>query len=677
MVQASKPEVAVITHIGHAHTDRFSSLEQIIEEKSALVKYLSPTDLAVLNYDDDYVLEMASDCRAHVMTVGMDRFGADLMAYNVVVGLSKTGFDLRHGSERFVGRWTPWLGKHLLYSVLSALAIGLHFNVPLEDALKAITDLPPLPGRMNPLIGQNNCLVIDDTYSANPESTLAALDWLQAVAEEGNRVVFVIGDMDNLGEYSQQGHRSVGQRAAQFAHLIITAGTDAALVGRAALDQGMERRQVRMAYSTQDVVATFKSDYSLSDHDIVLVKGGAAARMELVVQELLHDMHDNALLPRPGLTAESASLVQPARPTWVVVDMEALAANVRGIKEIIGDEVALMAVVKADAYGHGAVAVSRTALLNGAEYLAVASMNEALELRDVGIEAPVLVLGYTPTYYTRQAIRLNVALTLYDLDLARAYERIARDLGEKLRVHVKIDTGMGRLGILPEDTMPFFRHLAVMNHLDVEGLYTHFSVADEDADYTEEQVKTFKGVIKPLRAGGFDFKYIHAANSAGMLASADNHFSMVRVGLAMYGLSPSETVSVPPEFKPVLTWKTIIAQVRTLPAGHPVGYGNTYRTRGEERIAVIPVGYADGFRRSPHNWGEVLVHGQLAPVVGRVSMEKTSIDVSHIPDVAIGDEVVLLGRQGDAQITADDIARRLGTINYEVVTNILPRVPRH
>jgi alanine racemase len=304
-------------------------------------------------------------------------------------------------------------------------------------------------------------------------------------------------------------------------------------------------------------------------------------------------------------------------------------------------------------------------------------MNEALELRDAGIEAPVLVLSHTPTFYVRQAIRLNIALTLYDLDLARAYERIARDMGEKLRVHVKIDTGMGRLGILPEDTMPFFRYLAVMNHLDVEGLYTHFSVADTDPDYTEEQVKTFKGVIKPLRAGGFDFKYIHAANSAGMLTSADNHFNMVRVGLAMYGLSPSETITVPPEFTPVLTWKTIIAQVRLLPAGHPIGYGNTYRTRGEERIAVIPVGYSDGFRRSPENWGEVLVHGQFAPVVGRVSMEKTSINVTHIPDVAIGDEVVLLGRQGDVQITADDIASRLGTINYEVVTNILPRVPRH
>jgi Alr-MurF fusion protein len=677
MVQASKPEVAVVTQIGHAHIDRFADIDQIIQEKSVLVHYLSPNGLAVLNYDDDYVLEMASDIRAPVVTVGLERFGADMMAYNVVVGLTKTGFDVRHGSERYVGRWTPWLGKHLLYSILSALAVGLHYSVPIDDALMAVTDLPPMPGRMNVLPGLHNALLIDDTHSANPESTLAALNWLQAVSEEGNRVFFVMGDMDNLGDYSQQGHRAVGQRAAEFASLIVTAGTEAALIGRAALDQGMERRQVRMTYNVQDAVAALKNEYALSESDIILVKGGAAAQMELVVQELLRDEQDRVLLSRQDESWEAINLVQPTHPSWVELDMGALANNVREVKNMIGDNVVLMAVVKADAYGHGAAAVSRTALLNGAEYLAVASMNEALELRNAGIEAPILVLSYTPTYFVRQAVRLNIAVTLYDLDLARAYDRIARETDGKLRIHLKIDTGMGRLGVLPEDAMPFFRHMINLSHVEIEGLYTHFSVAGEDAEYTAEQVKAFKGVIKPLRASGFDFKYIHAANSAGMLASKDNHFTMVRVGLAMYGLSPSEDVPVPPEFQPVLTWKTVIAQVRTLPPGHAVGYGNTYQTRGEETIAVIPVGYADGFRRSPENWGNVLVHGQFVPVVGRVSMDKSTINVSNIPGVAVGDEVVLLGRQGDREITADDIARRLGTINYEVVTTILPRAPRH
>jgi len=189
-------------------------------------------------------------------------------------------------------------------------------------------------------------------------------------------------------------------------------------------------------------------------------------------------------------------------------------------------------------------------------------------------------------------------------------------------------------------------------------------------------VQVFKGVINPVKAAGFQFKYIHCSNSAAMLAHQQHAFNMVRAGVAMYGLSPSDAVLIPKTFRPVMTWKTVVASVKTLPPSHTVGYGNTYTTRNEERIAVIPVGYADGFRRKPNNWGEVLVHGKRAPIVGRVSMEKTTINVSNIPDVSIGDEVVLIGQQGDDRLTAEEIAAKLGTNNYDVVCNALPRVPR-
>jgi alanine racemase len=315
-------------------------------------------------------------------------------------------------------------------------------------------------------------------------------------------------------------------------------------------------------------------------------------------------------------------------------------------------------------------------LANGADALGVATLTEALELRDAGIEAPILVLSYTPVHAVRQAIRHNITLTLYDLDMAYAYNRAARELGDPLRVHVKIDTGMGRLGLMPDDTIPFFRHLANMQDIQVEGVYTHFADADEDAEFTQGQLQTFKAIVNPLRASGFAFKYIHAANSAATLSLPESHLSMVRVGLAVYGLSPSPQVPVPEGFKPAMAWKTVVAQVKTLPPGHSVGYGRTYVTAAETRVAVLPVGYSHGLRRSPRHWGQVLVQGQFAPLIGRVSMEKTVIDVTEIPDVSIGDEVVLLGRQGDAEITADDIAEHLGTINYEVVTSLLARVPR-
>ncbi|MBE2272370.1 MAG: hypothetical protein IAE80_29310, partial [Anaerolinea sp.] len=241
MILAVQPHVGVVTQVGVAYGEQFDTAEQLTQENSLLVEYLSPNGLCVLNYDDDRVREMAGRTRARVLTLGLDGFGADLTAFNIVVGATGTGFDVRFGNNRFVGRWTPLLGKHQLYAILAALAVGIHYDIPPADALKALTNLQPLPGRMNPLNGLGGSLIIDDTYNADPQSTLAALDWLESVTDEQRRAVFVMGDMDHLGAYNQRGHRLVGQRAASFVKLLVTEGADAALAGRAALDQGMDR----------------------------------------------------------------------------------------------------------------------------------------------------------------------------------------------------------------------------------------------------------------------------------------------------------------------------------------------------------------------------------------------------------------------------------------------------
>jgi alanine racemase len=495
--------------------------------------------------------------------------------------------------------------------------------------------------------------------------------------ETRRRLVFVMGDLDRMGEHSPIAHRTVGQRAAEIVDIFVAQGVEASLAGRAALDRGMGQRNVSMTYSAQDTVAVLKDRFRLNERDIVLVTGGSSARMESVVSELLQEEKDRAQLQQRYHGGEAAALTQSSRLNWVEVDLDALAHNVRDMKNWVGEPVTLMAVVKADAYGHGAVAVSRTALLNGAEWLGVSSVDEALELRESGIDAPILLLNYTPLSLIQQALRQRLTVTLYDLEMARQYDRAAREIGLKLDVHVKVDTGMGRLGAMPKDVMALFRHVMTLRYLNADGIYTHFAAADEDPEFTANQARIFKDtIVKPLRASGFNFRYIHAANSAGTLLSKDYHFNMVRVGLAMYGLTPSQSVPLPANFRPAMSWKTVIAQVKTLPQGHSVGYGRTYTTQSEERIAIIPVGYADGLRRGPNNWGEVLIHGQRAPLVGRVSMEKAAINVSHIPGVSVGDEVVLLGRQGDNVITAESVAAKVGTINYEIVTGILPRVPR-
>ncbi len=678
MVQSIEPTVVVVTNIGEAYMNNFTSVDQIVGEHRQLIELLSPSGLVVLNYDDDRVRELVTDSRAPVLTVGAERFGADLMAYNIKVGQERIGFDLRFKDERHVGRWAPLLGRHQIYNLLMALAIGVHYDISLHDGLRAITELEPLPGRLRPLIGINNSILIDDSHTANPTSALAALDFLETVRDDDHRVIFVLGDMDNLGQYSQYGHRKIGQRAAEVADVLITEGAQAAIAGRAAQDIAPDYKQVLITYSMNDTLDSLTMEGMLSENDILLVKGGEAARMELLVKSLLREDDTDDVLTRQDVPATSAIRSRrPLRPSWVEIDREGLANNVRRIREYLGDDVKLMATVKADAYGHGAIAVSRIALKNGADYLAVASMAEALVLREAGIEAPILILSYTPVYAVREAIRYNITVTVYDLEIARAYQQAAREVDGRMKVHVKIDTGMGRLGVLVEDAVVLFRHLATMDdHLYVEGVYTHFSSADENETYTADQLANFRDVLKPLRAAGIKFDYVHAANSAAMLLGDSYHFDMVRAGLALYGYPSSQIHANVPGLRRVMTWKTVIAQVKTLPPGHPVGYGNTYYTSADERVAVIPVGYGDGFRRAPQNWGEVLVGGKRAPIRGRVSMEKTVISVQDIPDVVVGNEVVLLGTQGDEEITADELAERLETINYEILTSVLPRVPR-
>ena len=443
----------------------------------------------------------------------------------------------------------------------------------------------------------------------------------------------------------------------------------------------------------------------LGPGDVVLVKGSHATRMEQVVALLMAEPHLAAdLLVRQDNAWQQTVTISPDRPTWLEIDLGAIAHNVRRLKKIAGDA-QLMISLKADAYGHGAVQVAQTALLNGATWLGVACLSEGLALRQAGIAAPILILGYTPAWQARDLLRHDLTPTVFDLDVARSLSRAASVLDRPARVHVKVDTGMGRLGIFPADAPGFIRELRTLPGLTVEGLFTHLSVADGasawELAYTAEQIAAFDRVLAELAAADIHIPLVHAENSAALLRALlpedggcgdvatgrygereqshhplrstlpASRFTLVRTGIAIYGLDPSPQVRCPADFRPALAWKTQVAQVKELPAGSAVGYGGTYRTGGVERIAVIPVGYADGFRRGPQHWGEVLVRGQRAAIVGRVCMDQTMINVTGIPGVHQGDEVVLIGRQGDERITAEEVAARLGTINYEVVSAIL------
>ncbi len=688
----TRPQIGVVTTINETHLAYLGSLEAIAVEKGRLVEALPPAaegGVAILNYDDPRVRAMAARTRARVVTYGLGP-DADLVAGAVEAGPEGTSFTV------FVKDFFPvpglrgkrklrvqmsLLGQHHVYAALAAVAVGLTLGVSLDEALSALAEARPLPGRLNPLPGIHKTVILDDSFSASLATTLAALDTL-ALFKSGRRCA-VLGDLSELGSMEEEACRRVGKQAAQVADLLVTQGDGSQRIAQHALAHGLSASQVVMTYTAEDTLRGLAGQ--LRPGDTVLVKGPVESRMEQVVAGLLAEPEQAAgLLVRQTAGWQKARLLRPGRPTWVEVDLEAIAHNVQRIVEMVGAKVMVMAVLKADGYGHGAIRVARTALNNGARYLGVASINEGIVLRRAGITAPILVLGYTPAWQARELVLNGLSATVFNLDVARALSRAAADLpvvadrpgNGRVLTHVKVDTGMSRLGLLPDEVLPFVLELQRVPNLAVEGILTHFSVADSDPDYTRWQLDRFQQVLGLLTEAGIRPPLAHAANSAAMLSLPESRLDMVRPGIALYGLNPSCQVRCPPDFRPAMRFKTQIAQVKTLPSGSYVSYGNTYQTSGEQRIAVIPVGYADGFRRAPRHWGAVLVRGQRAAIVGRVSMDQTMIDVTAIPGVRQGDEVVLIGEQGDEQITAEEVAERLGTISYEVVSEILARVPR-
>ena len=380
--------------------------------------------------------------------------------------------------------------------------------------------------------------------------------------------------------------------------------------------------------------------------------------------------------------AEPPVSAAPTSPAWAVahavVDLSAIAHNVRAIKAFTGVDV--IAVVKANGYGHGAVEAARAALAGGATRLAVARADEGIALRQAGIMTPILVMAYTPPEAADAVIAAGLTVAVTEWDVAQALSRRASAAGRTAPVHVKVDTGMGRFGLLPEEVVPFVNQVAGLPGLDLEGMYTHFAVADETREdsraYTRQQFALFTDVLRAVAGAGHHIRLRHCANSAAALFHPETSLDAVRPGIAIYGLRPNADVEPPVALRPALALKSRVARVRTLPAGASVSYGRTYVAARPTPVALVPVGYGDGYHRLLSNRGAVLIRGQRAPIVGRVCMDQFVVDVSDIPGVQRDDEVTLIGAQGEGCITAEEVARWAETINYEVTTALLPRVKR-
>jgi alanine racemase len=364
------------------------------------------------------------------------------------------------------------------------------------------------------------------------------------------------------------------------------------------------------------------------------------------------------------------------RPTACFVDLDALVWNFRQIRSKVGPRVKVLSMVKANGYGHGAPAVAKALAAAGNDAFGVAILEEGVELRQAGIQAPILVLAGAYPDQVDQFFDNRLTPVIHALENAKELDRAAHGRNKTFNVHLKVDTGMGRLGFLAGEIDSWLPKIKKFKALKIEGVFSHFSHAESvEGSYTRQQLRLFQRVVEQLHDAGIA-PLAHLANSAATITLPAAYFDMVRPGLMLYGVYPSPAMASQISLKPVLSWKTRILQLKQVPVGSSISYGQTFITQRESLIATLPMGYADGYPRLLSNRGEVLVSGKRAPVAGRVCMDLTMIDVTDIEKIQPGDEVVLLGRQGDAEISADEMAAWANTISYEILTSISSRVPR-
>ncbi|WP_297637821.1 alanine racemase [uncultured Clostridium sp.] len=366
------------------------------------------------------------------------------------------------------------------------------------------------------------------------------------------------------------------------------------------------------------------------------------------------------------------------RPAWAEVDLDAIKHNIVEIKKVVKDK-EIIAVVKADAYGHGALGVVPTLLKNGADRLAVAVITEAIELREAKINVPILILGYTPLSFAEEIISNEIEQTVFSVDYARELSKIAIKLGKKAKIHISLDTGMGRIGFIPcKESVDEIEEISKLEGIEITGLFTHFSTADEeDKTYTKKQVSKYKYVVDELEKRDINVGIKHVANSATIIDLEEYYYDGVRPGIILYGYYPSDEVNKEKiKLKPALTLKSYIVHLKEVEEGTYISYGRKYVTKASEKIATLPIGYADGYTRLLSGKAKVIIKDKLYPVVGRICMDQCMVNVTGLEDIKVNEEVILLGQSENCVYNADNIASEINTINYEILCMIGKRVPR-
>ena len=687
LAEICRPDVAVILGV-------VPDAEPFDTASTAVSEYLDVATYArhlVVNVDDVHLARAvdhrvsSGSFRGTVITVGASQ-RADFRAHEVAPdagglrlsitarGATQTAQVALHGAH-----WVP----AILASVAVATALG---NAP-TDAIAGLDAVRPSAGRLALRPGQDESLILDDTFSANVPSTMVALD---AIASFPRPRLVVIGEVGEHVAPSGDPIARIGARIAEVADAMVAVGIGADGIARAARAAGLDASRVATAHRPSEaatlagrfVRAPAQSTTETTSHDqtgwTILIKGNARARLETVTARLLDDPDAATdLLVRQDRGARRVAQTGRDRPAWLEIDLDAIAENVAALRDQVAPA-AIMAVLKADAYGHGAVRVAQTVLHHGVTALATAVVSEAADLRRAGVTAPILVLGHLPPWQAREAVRHGLSVTVFDDDAAHHLSEAAVAVGRVVPVHIKVDTGLRRIGLEPDDLVPFGRRLVGLPGLTIEGIYTHLATADSaDQTFARQQLARFTVAIHAWSDAGLPRpRWIHAANSAAALRLPEARYDLVRPGIAMYGIAPGPDTPLSGRFRAALQLKTRIAQIKRVAPGESVSYGMDWVAKSETVIGVLPIGYGDGLRRGPRTWGGALIRGRRVPFVGRICMDMCMVDVTAIDGVRAGDHAVLIGSQGNDTITVEEVATHAGTSPYEVTTQILARVPR-
>lgn len=364
------------------------------------------------------------------------------------------------------------------------------------------------------------------------------------------------------------------------------------------------------------------------------------------------------------------------RPTWAEVDLKAVESNYREIKRLAGKNTEILPVVKGDAYGHGMLRIAALLDRLGVKYLGVSDITEGIELREQGIKRNILLFESTLPSDTRKIIKYNLTPTICTLELASSLDRYARAANKRIDIHVDVDTGMGRLGVWHKEAQDFIAQLMQFKNLSIKGIYTHFPVAETNRRFTEGQVKNLYKLVTSLDKKGLVVPYIHAANSMGLCGYKTRILNLARPGLMLYGLYPTPSLKSQVRLKPVLSVRSRIMFIKKINRGRSISYGRTFIAKKNMVIATLAIGYRDGYFRCLSNKSHVIIQGSRCPVVGRVTMDQIMVDVSKLKSVKLGMDAIILGREGKASVSADELAYLAGTINYEIVCNLGNRIPR-